>query len=131
VLDIKVNMDMSFLNSNVVLMEDFVMQIIQIIKMIQLFAKKVFSFFLFSFFQPLLFFWKKNHNNFFFLVNVGPAILTELKRIIEESNITNEDDRLWPLPDRVGRQELEIVVGRDHISFTVIFFSNLNVHNQQ
>jgi len=54
-----------------------------------------------------------------------------LKRIIEESNITNEDDRLWPLPDRVGRQELEIVVGRDHISFTVIFFSNLNVHNQQ
>jgi len=28
-----------------------------------------------------------------------------------------EDDKLWPVPDRVGRQELEIVFGKDHISF--------------
>ena len=29
-----------------------------------------------------------------------------------------EDDALWPQPDRVGRQELEIVIGDEHISFT-------------
>ncbi|KAF4533285.1 hypothetical protein B566_EDAN004405 [Ephemera danica] len=29
-----------------------------------------------------------------------------------------EDDSLWPQPDRVGRQELEIVIGDEHISFT-------------
>lgn len=29
-----------------------------------------------------------------------------------------EDDTKWPEPDRVGRQELEIVMGNDHISFT-------------
>ncbi|KUF97606.1 Intraflagellar Transport protein 80 [Phytophthora nicotianae] len=29
-----------------------------------------------------------------------------------------EDDKEWPEPDRVGRQELEVVLGNDHISFT-------------
>lgn len=28
-----------------------------------------------------------------------------------------EDDKNWPEPDRVGRQELEIVLGNEHISF--------------
>ncbi len=28
-----------------------------------------------------------------------------------------EDDNEWPAPDRVGRQELEIVLGQEHISF--------------
>lgn len=28
-----------------------------------------------------------------------------------------EDDSKWPQPDRVGRQELEIVLGKEHISF--------------
>eukprot|EP00009_Paramoeba_aestuarina_P010053 CAMPEP_0201542620 /NCGR_PEP_ID=MMETSP0161_2-20130828/72133_1 /ASSEMBLY_ACC=CAM_ASM_000251 /TAXON_ID=180227 /ORGANISM="Neoparamoeba aestuarina, Strain SoJaBio B1-5/56/2" /LENGTH=147 /DNA_ID=CAMNT_0047950287 /DNA_START=85 /DNA_END=528 /DNA_ORIENTATION=+ len=49
---------------------------------------------------------------------VQPAVLKELKRIIEESEITKEDDNLWPEPDVVGKQELELVVGRDHVSFT-------------
>lgn len=30
-----------------------------------------------------------------------------------------EDDKNWPMPDRVGRQELEIVLNNEHISFTV------------
>lgn len=30
----------------------------------------------------------------------------------------SEDDSAWPEPDRIGRQELEIVCGSDHISFT-------------
>ncbi len=29
-----------------------------------------------------------------------------------------EDDNNWPAPDRVGRQELEIIIGNDHTSFT-------------
>jgi hypothetical protein len=33
--------------------------------------------------------------------------------------VDREDDKEWPEPDRVGRQELEVVLGDDHISFTV------------
>ena len=32
---------------------------------------------------------------------------------------SREDDRNWPEPDSVGTQELEVVVGKEHISFTV------------
>ena len=46
------------------------------------------------------------------------AVMDELRRIIEDSEIMAEDDELWPQPDRVGRQELEIVIGDEHISFT-------------
>ena len=30
-----------------------------------------------------------------------------------------EDDKLWPQPDREGRQELEIILGNEHICFNV------------
>ena len=33
--------------------------------------------------------------------------------------LRREDDSNWPEPDRVGRQELEVVLGNEHISFTV------------
>ncbi|CAK9204686.1 unnamed protein product [Sphagnum troendelagicum] len=46
------------------------------------------------------------------------AALRECRRIISDSEILKEDDNNWPEPDRVGRQELEIVMGNDHISFT-------------
>eukprot|EP00039_Didymoeca_costata_P018113 m.332172 g.332172 ORF g.332172 m.332172 type:complete len:159 (+) comp16892_c0_seq1:28-504(+) len=49
---------------------------------------------------------------------VSPQVIAELKRIVEDSEITKEDDNLWPMPDRVGRQELEVVLGDEHISFT-------------
>ncbi|KAL3086687.1 hypothetical protein niasHT_007737 [Heterodera trifolii] len=49
---------------------------------------------------------------------VGKSVMDELKRIIEDSEIMNEDDANWPEPDRVGRQELEILSGNDHVSFT-------------
>ena len=40
-----------------------------------------------------------------------------------------EDDANWPAPDRVGRQELEIVMGSEHISFaTTKLGSLLQVH---
>ncbi|KAG0718488.1 Protein mago nashi 2 [Chionoecetes opilio] len=46
------------------------------------------------------------------------CVMEELKRIIDDSEIMQEDDSSWPQPDRVGRQELEIVIGDEHISFT-------------
>ena len=35
---------------------------------------------------------------------VHKAVLEELQRVIEDSEIMKEDDTLWPKPDRVGRQ---------------------------
>ncbi|KAH9420514.1 mago, exon junction complex subunit [Dermatophagoides pteronyssinus] len=49
---------------------------------------------------------------------ISRAVMDELRRIIEDSEIMSEDDAVWPMPDRVGRQELEIVNGDEHISFT-------------
>lgn len=51
-------------------------------------------------------------------VCVNRAILEELKRMVEKSKVLAQDDSKWPEPDRVGRQELEIVLGKEHISFT-------------
>ncbi|CAL0335287.1 unnamed protein product [Lupinus luteus] len=51
-------------------------------------------------------------------VYLTPAVLRECRRIISQSEIMKEDDNNWPEPDRVGRQELEIVMGNEHISFT-------------
>ena len=53
-----------------------------------------------------------------------------MKRIIEDSEILKEDDNLWPRPDRVGRQELEVVLGEDHISFTTSKIGSLIDVNQ-
>lgn len=51
-------------------------------------------------------------------VYVSMSLMKELKRIIQDSEVMKEDDKEWPEPDRVGRQELEIVLGSEHISFT-------------
>jgi protein mago nashi len=61
---------------------------------------------------------------------VNRCVLSELKRIIEDSEILKEDDNLWPRPDRVGRQELEVVLGEDHISFTTSKIGSLIDVNQ-
>jgi len=50
-------------------------------------------------------------------VFVNECVLRELKRIIEDSEIMKEDDNNWPAPDRVGKQELEIITPKEHISF--------------
>merc|ERR1712080_42631 len=49
---------------------------------------------------------------------VSPQVLLELKRVVDDAEIMKENDALWPAPDRVGRQELEILIGDEHISFT-------------
>ena len=67
---------------------------------------------------------------FFFQAYVHQSVLNELKRIIEDSEILQEDDSLWPTPDRVGRQELEIVMGDEHISFSTSKIGSLVDVNQ-
>lgn len=44
-------------------------------------------------------------------------MVDEIKRIIKSSEITKEDDSKWPQKNKDGRQELEIRLGNDHISF--------------
>ena len=49
---------------------------------------------------------------------VNPLVMQELRQILLDSEILQEDDRLWPMPDKVGKQELEIILGEEHIKFT-------------
>ena len=51
-------------------------------------------------------------------LRVNRAVLDEVRRIVAESEVLAEDDAAWPEPDAVGRQELEIVAGGEHVSFT-------------
>ena len=48
-----------------------------------------------------------------------------MKRIIQDSELLSEDDNLWPEPDRIGRQELEVVLGNEHISFATTKIGSL------
>ncbi|CAO1621519.1 unnamed protein product [Parajaminaea phylloscopi] len=48
---------------------------------------------------------------------VSQAMVKEFRRIIEDSEILREDDEKWPKKNVVGRQELEIRLGDEHISF--------------
>ncbi|KAL0781974.1 hypothetical protein CaCOL14_003309 [Colletotrichum acutatum] len=48
---------------------------------------------------------------------VSALIVDEIKRIIKTSEILKEDDSKWPQKNKDGRQELEIRLGNDHISF--------------
>ena len=53
-------------------------------------------------------------------VSYGAASLLLLSKEIQTGDVvqvTREDDNEWPAPDRVGRQELEVVLGNEHISF--------------
>ena len=49
---------------------------------------------------------------------MSKIVLDELARIVAASDVLKSDDSNWPEPDRVGRQELEVVLGNEHISFT-------------
>lgn len=50
---------------------------------------------------------------------VSALLIEELKRIVELSEIMKEDDAKWPPKNKDGRQELEIRLGNQHISFEV------------
>ncbi|PWN99554.1 putative mago nashi protein [Tilletiopsis washingtonensis] len=48
---------------------------------------------------------------------VSPLLVEELRRLVQESEIMKEDDGKWPKKNIVGRQELEVRLGNEHISF--------------
>merc|ERR1711964_450965 len=48
---------------------------------------------------------------------LSPMAVAEFKRIVEQSEITKEDDGNWPQKSVVGKQELEVRLGKTHISF--------------
>ncbi|KAI0139894.1 Mago nashi protein [Hypoxylon sp. NC0597] len=48
---------------------------------------------------------------------VSSLVVDEIKRIVKTSEIMKEDDAKWPQKNKDGRQELEIRMGNDHISF--------------
>ncbi|PWN34757.1 mago nashi [Meira miltonrushii] len=48
---------------------------------------------------------------------VGPLVVEQLRELIEESEIIREDDEKWPEKNVGGKQELEIRIGNQHISF--------------
>tara|TARA_B110000208_G_scaffold166930_1_gene206091 strand:+ start:213 stop:683 length:471 start_codon:yes stop_codon:yes gene_type:complete len=66
-------------------------------------------------------------------VQVSSSVVAEFRRIIEESEVVREDDSLWPEPDLMGEggtQELEVVLGSDHISFACAKIGSLlDVHD--
>ncbi|KAJ5068006.1 protein mago nashi [Anaeramoeba ignava] len=57
---------------------------------------------------------------------VNEIVLNEFRRIVDASEIMKEDDSTWPLPDKVGRQEMEIVMNNEHISFTTSKIGSLH-----
>lgn len=48
---------------------------------------------------------------------LSPPVVEELKRIVRASTVLQADDANWPVPDRSGRQELEVLLDGQHISF--------------
>ncbi|AEO66634.1 a9276a8f-83e0-462a-86e2-97e3b8ff5920 [Thermothielavioides terrestris] len=57
---------------------------------------------------------------------VSSLVVDEIKRIIRESEIMKEDDAKWPTKNKDGRQELEIRLGNDHISFETAKIGSIN-----
>ena len=43
-------------------------------------------------------------------VVMNSFIFLQLKKIVRDSEVMREDDHSWPPPDKVGRQELEVVL---------------------
>jgi hypothetical protein len=67
-----------------------------------------------------------------FIVNetavcVSSLMISEIKRIIKDSEIMKEDDEKWPQKNKDGRQELEIRLGNEHISFEVSYITSLKL----
>lgn len=59
-------------------------------------------------------------------VTISPTVLNEIRRIVEESEIVQESDERWPQKNKDGKQELEVRVGKYHISFETAKIGSLN-----
>ncbi|KAI9857408.1 MAG: hypothetical protein M1824_004816 [Vezdaea acicularis] len=56
---------------------------------------------------------------------ISSSMVDEIKRIIKTSEVTKENDDKWPEKNKDGRQELEIVMGNEHISFATAKIGSL------
>ncbi|CAG9318875.1 unnamed protein product [Blepharisma stoltei] len=50
-------------------------------------------------------------------VYINRIVIEEIKRLVNNSEVLSQDDSRWPEPNNVGRQELEIVIGEEHVFF--------------
>lgn len=57
---------------------------------------------------------------------VSSQVIDEIKRIIKSSEIMKEDDEKWPQKNKDGKQELEIRIGNEHISFETAKIGSIN-----
>jgi len=48
---------------------------------------------------------------------LNSLLLDEVKKMVTESEIMKQDDTNWPEPNKDGKQEMEIVMNNEHISF--------------
>ncbi|KAK9467239.1 Mago nashi protein [Lipomyces arxii] len=57
---------------------------------------------------------------------VSALVVQQLKKIIMDCEIMKEDDAKWPEKNKEGKQELEIRLGQEHISFETSKIGSLN-----
>ncbi|KFD52280.1 hypothetical protein M514_06843 [Trichuris suis] len=57
---------------------------------------------------------------------LSPMVVEAIRDRVRTSEIFEEDDSVWPEPNRLGAQELEIVMDDHHISFTCAKTLSLN-----
>ncbi|KAK9486427.1 Mago nashi protein [Lipomyces starkeyi] len=57
---------------------------------------------------------------------VSALVIKQLKKMIVDSEIMKEDDSRWPEKNHEGKQELEIRLGQEHISFETSKIGSLN-----
>ncbi|KAK9356741.1 Mago nashi protein [Lipomyces doorenjongii] len=57
---------------------------------------------------------------------VSALVIQQLKKMIMDSEIMKEDDSRWPEKNHEGKQELEIRLGQEHISFETSKIGSLN-----
>jgi len=56
---------------------------------------------------------------------VSSQVIQEIKRIVKQSEVIKEDDSKWPPKNKDGRQELEIRLNGEHISFELAKIGSL------
>eukprot|EP01133_Synstelium_polycarpum_P013411 gene13411-15796_t len=57
--------------------------------------------------------------------SLSESVIEVMKKLIVDSEVMLEDDKEWPEPDVVGKQELEIVLNNEHISFATTKIGSL------
>ena len=54
-----------------------------------------------------------------------PILLQHISYLITNSGILQQSDANWPPPDQVGREEIEIIIGNRHVTFTTTKLGSL------